>query len=318
MAANAPFDKVYVVGAGAIGLHMAALFSKISTVTLIGRSKRRTAHFTLNWKSLASPGHVQKIDFPITQWLQIADNALLEDLRSPRTLIVHTTKAYDLNDSLKSIPNFCKGPVLLLQNGLQIFEECKKNFPHLQLVRGSCWFGAILEKLSEQEANITHTGGKKLELGKAQAQEDLALFLNYAGFEPVFFEKAETVEWRKALMNIGLNGLAALSKTHNVETLLHPHLKECFELLITEAFSVATAQGINLGYTLAEAQQTCADGLRATGMNRNSTWNDLEKAKPTEIPWFNGKVVELAKASSLAVPANQLIASIFEKLSNTR
>lgn len=313
MQTHAPFDKVYVVGAGAMGLHLAVQLSAIAKVILIARLRQPDETLaTVQWS--AATGGSQTKQFPYLSWDQVTDNQLLEDLRNLRTLIVHTTKCYDLVDSLKSIPKFCQAPILLFQNGIQVFDECQKQFPQFQFIRAACWFGALLEKRGPAQFGLHHTGGKKIELSKSKIDDTLSIFLNYAGFDPIFQNSVAAVEWRKAMLNIGLNGLCALTQTRNVEVLANPQLKEAFDTLVSEAFQVARAAGFTLGFSEAEALQMGHQGLQATGMNRNSTWIDIEKGSYTEIPWFNGKVVELAKTHGVKAPANTIISAVFEKL----
>jgi 2-dehydropantoate 2-reductase len=73
--------------------------------------------------------------------------------------------------------------------------------------------------------------------------------------------------------------------------------------LAREAADVAIATGIVLPY--ADPQARVRDVARATGANRSSMLQDIERGRPTEIEAINGEVVRRGRLLGVPTPENE-------------
>ena len=122
--------------------------------------------------------------------------------------------------------------------------------------------------------------------------------------------------WEKALINIGINAIGALTRLTNGELLKKDILKDLMAKAVEEALIIAKLKNIdlpskdyvNLMYKVA----------LDTSANKNSMLQDILKAKFTEIDFLNGKIVNYAKKLGLKVPINETLTSLIKGLETSR
>lgn len=218
-----------------------------------------------------------------------------------------TTKAYHLKKVSLELArrNVCSAKFIFCQNGLGIFKEVKAHLNKTQCVRASVWLG--VKKNKDNEVELNGLGPLEFALGKGELREELHSLFKAAGIPVGWCESVTLLEWKKALANIAVNGLGSLLGVSNGVVLKDPCLKVWMQHLLDEAFAVAKKDGVLLTpKDLFNAKKV----LQRTSKNFNSSLQDLRVGRPTEIPWLNGTVVELAEKHGIPVFVNQMIGDL--------
>lgn len=132
--------------------------------------------------------------------------------------------------------------------------------------------------------------------------QHLAGLLSRAGIPAALSPDVEPLVWGKLAVNCAINPLAALTGLTNGALLEHPRLRTLMSRAAREVSDVATAKGIPLSQDPAERAEAVA---QATGQNRASMLQDLERGVPTEIAFLNGAVVAEAARHRVPTPVNE-------------
>ena len=111
------FQRIYILGAGAIGSVFGAFLSKMHDVTLIGNKAHMEA---INQRGLIICGEIEET-------FHLKTNTEITEIPD-QTLIILTTKAYDIAEAVGSIKGKANNDtvILILQNGLGNEEVARK------------------------------------------------------------------------------------------------------------------------------------------------------------------------------------------------
>lgn len=286
------FQRIVVLGAGAVGSAYGALLSRRSNVLLVGR-----------------PEHVEAIN---------ADGLLIEENEKGRyklhaatslqeipsqTLLLVATKAYDLLDSLKSIRDLVRQDtvVFLLQNGLGIEETASRALKGRgQIIRGL----ATLASEMLAPGRIRYWKGPTI-LAHDTISARVAQVLEDSGLVVRIVDDFATEVWKKLVVNCVINPLTAILQVRNNE-IGGGLLAGIRHAVIGEVVAVGVAEGIPLKSDLA----TFVDQLIPRYENRSSMLQDLARGSRTEIDFINGKVAELGKRHGIPTPANDCLTQL--------
>jgi 2-dehydropantoate 2-reductase len=287
------FNKIFVLGAGAVGSIYGALLSKKTDVTLIGNKAHADA---INSNGLFLHGNFEgryeaKAD---TEIKEIPDNSL----------ILLTTKVIDSEKAIMGIKNLIKKDtvILLLQNGLGIEEQVRKILPNNEIIRGIITLGSDFIEPGKI-ANVVY---KITEIEKSKSSEKITKLFNDCGLK---FEVSDDIEnplWTKLILNCVLNALSTILHARDFE-IVTDDLKPIRYGIADECIEVAKSEGINIDSNIKEI----IDKKLSSLMNYSSMYQDIVKGKKTEIDFLNGKIVELGKKHNISTPLNEMmIASI--------
>jgi len=294
-------NKIFILGAGAIGSYFGSQLSTVADVTLIARRNHVDA---IVKNGLQVMGEINKI-------YRIKASTEIEQLPSNSTVII-TTKTTDLEKILKSSYNSFKGDttIVILQNGHGNEEITRKIVgPELEIVRGLIntgvnflTSGKIEIKLSNPTIIENSPAGRKLG----------SLFAS-CGLKVELSDNMETEIWRKLVLNCVINPLTALFRVPNREIAV-----ETFRGLITdivsECIQVSAAEGVFLDQNMAD---NIYDLIAQYG-NLSSMCQDIIKGKKTEIEFLNGRVSELGKTHGVSTPINDTLSALIRYLEGQR
>lgn len=138
--------------------------------------------------------------------------------------------------------------------------------------------------------------------------------LNRAGFEAHIDENIENLIWSKLIINVGINGLTALTALPNGKLLDYEESKEIMADLVNEALQVTRAKDIQL--TLADPLQMVYEVAQKTAANRSSMLQDFDNNRVTEIDFINGAIVREAEKLAIDVPVNRTITRLVKTIEN--
>jgi len=290
------FQKIFVLGAGAIGSTYGALLSRRNDVTLIGRKAHVDA---INKNRLALSGDVNDKFFVKAE---TAINEIPSD-----TLILLTTKVYDAARAVASIkPLLRKDTVILvLQNGLGIKDLVETVVEgKAEVVRGLVTLAAEFF----EPGKISFWQGETF-LEPTQTSERIARVFNESRLKTKISNDMQKELWKKLIVNCVINPLTAILQIRNNEIMVDS-LKEIRHKIIQECIAVGKAEGISFESNLEE----CIERKIAGYTNYSSMCQDLMKRKKTEIDFLNGKIVELGRKHDIPTPVNETLVGLIKFL----
>jgi len=290
------FQKIFVLGAGAIGSTYGALLSQRNDVTLIGRKAHVDA---VNKNGLTLSGNIK------STFLVKAEMAIKEI--PSETLILLTTKAYDAAGAVTSIrPLLRKDTVMLvLQNGLGIKDIVGRIVAgKAEVVRGLVTLAAEFF----EPGKISFWQGETF-LEPTQTSERIARVFNVVGLKTKISNDMQEEIWKKLIVNCVLNPLTVIFQVRNNEIMIYS-LKQIRHKIIQESIAVGNAEGVSFESNLEE----CIERKIARYTNYSSMCQDIMKRKKTEIDFLNGKIVELGRRHGIPTPVNDTLVGLIRFL----
>ena len=290
------FNRIFVLGSGAVGSTLGALLSKREDVTLIGRKAHVDA---INSNGLFLYGEFEgrynvKAD---TEIREIPSNSL----------VILSTKVTGSRRAIEGIRHLVKKDtiMLLVQNGLGIEEIVKRILPDHEVIRAVATLGAeFLEP-----GKISNVVFIKIDLEKSRNSEKIVTLLKDCGLFAEISDNINMQVWTKLTINSVLNPLTAIFKVRGNE-IITDSLKPVRHGIVDECLRVAKAEGIEIDPTIKEM----IDEGVSNFLNYSSMCQDMIKKKKTEIDFLNGKVVELGKKHNILTPFNESMAAFIEFL----
>jgi len=290
------FQKIFVLGAGAIGSFYGALLSRKNDVTLIGRKNHIEA---INTNGLEVLGDIQERFF-------VKAETKIKKIPSD-SLILLTTKAYDSAKALTEIKNLLKNNtiILILQNGLGNKELVKGIVgDKIKVLRGLVTMGAEFS----EPGKITLWNGETI-LEQTEPSKKIAELFNESGLKTKVSNEFQRELWSKLVVNCVVNPLTAILGVRDNE-IVTDALKEVRHVIVDECVKVGRAEGIVFETGLKES----IDEKILQYTNFSSMCQDLMKGKKTEIDFLNGKIVELGRKHHIPTPINETLVSLIKSL----
>ena len=284
------FNKIFVLGAGAVGSIYGALLSKRNDVTLIGNKAHADA---VNSKGLSISGDMNE-----TLHLK-ADTEIRET--PEKTLIILTTKAYDSANAIERIKKLLKKDtvILILQNGLGNEEIVKRAVGDK---------AKSLRAVTAMAAEFFEPGKIKFWSGETIVEHDevaekITEIFNRCMLKTSLSSDINKEVWNKLVVNCVINPLSALFHVRNCEIAVNS-LKSVRHEIVRECVEVGKAEGISFPEDLEEK----IDKEIFNYTNFSSMYQDIVKDKRTEIDFLNGKIVELGRKHHIPTPVNETLA----------
>ncbi|MCF8010504.1 MAG: 2-dehydropantoate 2-reductase [Clostridiales bacterium] len=299
--------KTAVIGAGAMGSLIGAhLADGGNEVTLVDVWKEHVDE--INEKGL----RIEKGSEEKTVCLKaVNDSSVL----GPQDLVIIFVKSYHTENAVKSAANlFTEDTVVLtLQNGLGNAEMISRAAGNVEIVAGTTSHGATVLG----PGFIRHAGAGETIIGKFDGEntprvEEVSSEFNRCGLETKISDNIAGLVWGKLLVNVGINPLTAICGVYNGELNEFESTQKLMEMAVGEAEKVAAAKGIELPYT--DALEKVKGVARATGPNRSSMLQDVERGRRTEIDYINGAIAAEGNKLGVDTPANQVITLLIKAL----
>ena len=136
--------------------------------------------------------------------------------------------------------------------------------------------------------------------------------LEQAGLSPQWSNDGIAIVWRKVLLNIAINPIAAIAGVEN-GALLRPELFSSALSTMLEGASVARLERVVLPDD-SELEEHLRRVLNATSENMCSMLQDLRNGRRTEIKFLNQAIVERGERVGIQTPLNQVLAAMINAL----
>ncbi len=240
-------------------------------------------------------------------------------MESASDVAIICSKATDIEALLPLVQRTLKseGIVCILSNGLGLVETSRRFLPIETLVYSSITHGAFRDG---NHITWAGKGGIQIEHPRqvhyATILEHLIDLFQSTGLNPILKDNGPAIVWDKALLNIAINPIAALTGKKNGE-LLQPDLFQNCMHLFKEASTIASYESVDVMDEF-QFESRLQEVLTLTSENQCSMLQDIQFGRETEIDFLNGKVVDLAEKHGLFVPRNTLITDLIRSIHPTK
>ncbi len=295
--------KVVVLGAGAVGLTVAAKLSRVADVHAVARERHVDA--------------VRERGFLMTGiWgegtYHFSCSEDLPDAWRDADYYIITTKSTDTEAVCRQFSGAIRGrEVVSLQNGIgneEIISRFTDRVISGMIITGFEWRGDAAVHVSVEAAPM-RLG--RFPSGMDGAVRQLADLIGEAGIRVEATGGIRSDLWSKTLYNSALNPLGAIAGVP-YGALTDPHAWAIITEVVREAYRVVEAEGVALPWETADAylEYLRTAQLPATAAHHSSMLQDLALGRRTEIDFLNGAVVDLGRRHGIDVPYNACITEL--------
>ena len=304
--------QVVVLGAGAIGCHVGAAWSRAlaavgQPLCLIGRPlvMDRLEQNGLQADGI-EPGSI----------MYSADAA---DLRGA-DLVVLAMKAHGLEAAMDQVAAHApaKAPVISLLNGLAPVRDLVARFAGREVIAGMVPYNVVW--CGDNRLHRTGTGGVAL------ARHPMTEGLAQAGCPVELYDDLEPIQYGKLLLNL-IGAVNALSGLPVYEMLQDRGYRRVYAAALREALDVYRAAGIHFQQVGPSAPHLAVHMLRAPnwvfgplvlrkqGLDPSTMTSlavDLAAGRKTEVETINGEISRLGVTAGMATPVNDTLVRLVQ------
>ncbi|WP_042471670.1 ketopantoate reductase family protein [Bacillus ndiopicus] len=280
--------RIYIIGAGAVGLLMASFLSEANyPVTVVTRREEHAEEIRKHGITRYNiDGQQQK--FNVTsmteQQIHIEEEAM----------VIVATKYDALQSLFPTLAAIRNVPLLFMQNGLLHYEQALA-LKHQDIAFGSAQFGA--EKAGE--TTVYHRGIGVLKLAIGRGNDAIINIFEAASKEEFFIEWQEDAEQmllEKALLNCFVNPLTALLQVRNGQLIHNEHAYHLLQQLYKELMQAFPQMQQKFPF------QSVYNLCQRTANNISSMLADRQAGRKSEIETIVGAIIKKAQKMGADVP----------------
>jgi 2-dehydropantoate 2-reductase len=300
--------KIAICGTGAMGSVYAGLFHEAGHRVIAIDS----------W-----PAHVEAINVHGLRLEGASGNRLIEGIEATTDmarvagaeLIVIATKASGVGPVGQALSAHLSrnALVLTIQNGLGAAERIAAHVPNDNVLLGVAdGFGASLKGpgyAHHNAMNLIRIG--EIAGGASKRAEALAQIWRDAGFKAQAYEDIQQLIWEKFLCNVTFSAACTVFNMTVGELQAHPERWAIALGAMREAYAIAKAKQISLGFDDPEAYVT-AFGAKMP-QARPSMLLDHIAGRPSELDAINGQVPVMGRAMGLVTPYNDTLVALLRQ-----
>lgn len=295
--------KIYIIGAGAMGMLYASMLNKKNDVTLIDANDALI-------EEVAKSGGFTVKSYDGTSEKCGAKVVKSKDISEPADLVIVFVKDIATDVAVKgNMAAIGKNTIVLsLQNGIGNADVIEKHVEKSQILLGTTKHNCVVKALNE----VYHSAGGKTVIGSISGSDDLAkkvveVFKN-SGVDTEFSDNVNYLLWEKLFTNMTINPVTALLGAEMDVLGKSAYGENLVRTLVDEAVTVAKAEGLSFdGKKIAD--QIIAYAKKSVG-GKASMCQDVEKKRKTEIDFINGAVLKAAKKHGLTAPTHEAIVNL--------
>lgn len=308
--------RIWIVGAGAIGLMYGARLAGSSSVQAVMLTRSEAQAEALRHSGILFEGYGGDAMSAVPVHAKpIADQQGAADAEDWIWLTVKQTHLTD--ELIASLVRLCSGgaSLLCLQNGIGHMERLQEALPSTRLYAAISTEGA----LRLNEVSVKHTGSGQLVFGQwckpvmdaFTSQKMLLDVLEAAGIKGLMSNEMVNRVYHKLLINAVINPLTAMFKVTNGELPNDPNRRQLMAALHAECEAVLIAGGMDRD---GDAWERLLDICSLTASNESSMLADVKSGRKTEIDWINGGIASIAEQQRLKTPLNDALITIVKAL----
>ncbi len=202
--------------------------------------------------------------------------------------------------------------VISLQNGLGNEETIAEIIGPEKVMGGVTALGcSIVEPGAIRTFTDLPTNIGELAGGVSERARRIAEAFSAAGFQTVASAEIRRDFWKKLMANIAVSPTSAITGLTLGDALKVDGMRDVMVAALTEAASIAQAEGIDLSLEEAKGVFEQITGKGGTLGNKSSMCVDLLNERPCEIDVINGAIARLGRTHGIATPVNDtLVAAV--------
>ena len=294
--------RILVLGAGSVGLPLAAKLSRVADVVAVTR-ERYARPVSEEGLLIHGAWGAESFRFPCTS--SVPDEKEFD-------YILITSKSQDTEGICRQYGNlFRESEVVSFQNGIGNEETISRFTRHV--IGGVVLTGFM--RVGDREIHATANAGP-MQIGRFPEGLDtgvtaLAGIMERAGIPVETTDRIKSKIWSKNLINCSLNPLSAITGVTYGE-LKQPDSWHIIEEMARESFAVARREGISLPWGEPEQFLGYLYGALIPVMagHRSSMLQDILHGRKTEIDYLNGAVVSAGRRLGIPTPCNSCITDL--------
>ncbi len=279
--------NIVIYGAGALGTFLGVLLSKKNRVKLIGRGE--------HIKKIKEHGVKLRGYIEGTYRIEVEDDVGELDHES---LIIVSTKLYDLENSLIKIRDRIKGniPLLLIQNGIDVKE-----------IATSIIENPVIRAITGMGAQIIRPGEILTSWGKVVIEDTPLTERIYYAFKDCdisikISKNIKEDEWFKLCINAFVNPLTAILRVEN-SLLVDENIRWIIDGVVKEVMEVASQEGIKIEEDRVKRTIKRLKSYK----NYSSMYQDIKRKKRTEIDFINGEIIRRGESYGIETNFNKIL-----------
>jgi 2-dehydropantoate 2-reductase len=294
--------RILVLGAGAVGLPLAAKLSQVAEVNAVTREPYARA-ITNQGLLITGAWGSETHRFPcVTEVNDCGDF----------DFILITSKSQDTDRICRQYHRlFGSAEIVSLQNGIGNEETISQYSDHV--IGGVVMTGFV--RTGDRDVHVTANAGP-MQIGRFPEGLDagirnLADIMTRAGIPVETSDHIRGKLWSKNLINCSLNPLSAITGVTYGE-LKNPDSWHIIDQMVREIFAIVRAEGITLQWGDPDAFLGYLHGALIPVMagHRSSMLQDIMHGHKTEIDYLNGAVVTAGERLGIEVPYNTCISNL--------
>ena len=227
-------------------------------------------------------------------------------------LVILATKAMHVAQAAESVKALLgpKTPVLSIQNGLGGPDAAAKILGRERVMVGVVGgFGASMRGAGHAH----HNGWELVRLGEFDGPitprlKEIEALWSGAGFRVKVFDDIDQLVWEKLICNCAYSGPCGISERTTGEVMDDPDLSAVSAACASEAFMVAQAKGVKLGFS--DPVAYVRDFGSKIPHARPSVLLDLMAGRKSEIDVINGSIPRVGREVGVAAPVNTAITAL--------
>ena len=289
--------KILILGAGAVGLSLAALLHEHAIVHAVCREKHITP---IRERGCILEGiwGEKSIFFSCSM--------TADEMPDP-DIIVLTAKSTETKEIAEQFREIITGkPIITLQNGIGNEEILLEYTPYVyggNIITGFEW-------IDNGHIRVSVEGGPMWVGVYPTGPVDALLtrwheIISECGIPISLTTDIRSEIWAKSLYNACLNPLGAINKV-SYGDLQSPHALAIISEIISEFYAVMEAEGITLRWESPETyfSHLCNTLIPATADHHSSMYQDLAIGRKTEIDFLNGAIMRIGAKHGMKTPVN--------------
>jgi 2-dehydropantoate 2-reductase len=294
--------RILILGAGAVGLPLAAKLSRVADVVAVTREPYARA---VSSQGLLISGAWGDETGRFTCVSEITDDSNFD-------YVLITSKSQDTESICRQYKGLIgTSEVASLQNGIGNEETISRYSD--RVIGGVVMTGFV--RSGEREVRVTANAGP-MQLGRFPEGLDakvkgLADIMTRGGIPVETSDNIKGKLWSKNLINCSLNPLSAITGV-TYGKLKEPDSWHIIDQIVREIFAVVKAEGITLEWGDPELYLGYLNGALIPVMagHSSSMLQDILHGHKTEIDYLNGAVVTAGKRLGITTPYNACISDI--------
>lgn len=290
--------NVLILGAGAVGLSLAAKLSSVCNVHAVCRQKHADKIKSDGFRMTGMWGDAT---YTFSCSDDVPDNNY--------DYIFITSKSTSTKAICEQFSDVIKGKeIISMQNGLgneEIIARYTDKVIGGTIITGFEWAGDAQIHVSV-ETGPMNLG--RFPSGMDESVLKLVKLVKSTGIQVTGTENVMSSVWSKVLYNSALNPLGAVMGVPYGK-LENPHAWDIIKNIVNEAFIVTEAEGVVLPWKTADEYLTFLHDFQLpnTAGHHSSMFQDISSGRKTEIDFLNGAIVARAGELSIDTPYNSFI-----------